>query len=229
MTQELKSKLLILGVTVALFTTTLLTGCNKNTPIENTTYRFSGNVTHKTIDDLLNVFEEAEKVVTPNETFTLIITSPGGRVSAFRDFAHEFSRTKLQLTTKIYTQASSAGAFMFIRGHKRFMREDSIILFHYARVNYKGVEITTNLIEKYLNGKINNKRILSILNVIGKNTLIKVKKRLTKSNTEIYMYVKKYIGVKAALKVLIHGKDVILNAKEAKELGVATYIEKQRS
>lgn len=229
MAQESKAKSIIIGGIFLFLALLTLIGCGKTRELNNTIYRFNSDVTHKTIDNLLISFNKANRVISRNETFTLFINSLGGRVTAFNNFKHEFANTKLKLITKVHTFAASAGAFMFIRGDVRIMRERALLLFHYARINYRKVEITVSLIKKYLKGKVTSIYTLSVLNKLGKTRLKKIMANLSKSNKTIYEYTIKYIGKKAADKVLVDGKDITLTAKKALSLGIINRIERQRS
>lgn len=206
------------------------------------THRMSSEFTFKTVDSLLNALQEAEKKLGPKDTFEVILTSPGGLVSAFKTLLHRMSLSPLHIRTVVHTGAYSAGAYTFILGDERVMEEDAEIMFHYARFSVRGQTITATVLRDYFKNrdlierkknmclKIGAKQICRdvrspIEKALGEfpdSTLKKWLKGLTKINNFMYQVVETRLGKEIADKVLIDGKDIYLTAKEALELGIAT-------
>lgn len=220
MKQHIKSKLLIGAGILGLLA---LTGCGTVDKI-NTVYRFTEDVHQGTIDKILYRLDAAEEVITPNETFTLIVTSNGGSVKAYKTLQYRLALTKLKLVTKVHSYAYSAGAMMFIMGDVRIIEEEAELLFHYARYVIRGVEITQDVMEKYLKDPMS-------LDKATRNVLEDYKDRIKRwlaefkvTNKKLFDIVAHELGVKIAKKLMVKGKDITITGKEALKMGVATEI-----
>ena len=233
MTQIIKSKLTILaGIAGLLF----LTACQiapvetqKAVIKEDVTHRFTAGVSYLSVDDILRSLDKAEQVVQPNEIFTLVITSPGGLVSAYEVLLDRMSRSELHIRTKVHTYAASAGALMFLMGDERVMEENAQILFHYARIHVLGVPITAKVLSDYLSGKAvptSETIALNLLKEYGVD-LEELLAELTEINTALFKSVASVVGEEVASKLLVAGKDITIKGTEALEMGVATKVYKR--
>ena len=217
-TQEIKAKLTILAAAIGLL---VLTGCTTVPAQENITHRLSTDVNFKSTDSILDDLDKAERYIHEGEVFTLVITSPGGLVLAYKTVLDRFNRSELLIRTKVHTYAASAGAMMFLLGDERIAREDAKILFHYARYILDGQAITADVLTKYLNGDVLSEAMVKAIQLLGGN-VEGILERLNKLNISLRELVVAAVGEEITNKLLIAGKDVTITGKEALDMGVAT-------
>lgn len=219
-----QAKGILIGA-ILFLVTVVLSGCNLIKPDHNL-FRYTDEVTHKSVDGILSALDAAEVEIEEGETFTLVITSPGGSVGAFDSVLHRMNSTKLKTITKIRSYAASAGAMMFALGDERIMEEKAEVMFHYARFIVMGHHITQPILEQYVFGNKAelNPEILKILDSFGIDRVLRYLDGMTEVNNHIRAILEAKFPKKVVDKLLIFGKDVWLKADEALELGVATSI-----
>lgn len=224
--EKLISKLAILSV-IIIITAAILFSIGYTSEAENTTYRFSGKVGQPSIDGVLDSLDEAEKVITPKETYTLVITSLGGLADAYSTLITRMSITKLYIITKVHTWAVSAGAVMFILGDERIASSNAKILFHYSRFIMGKHAVTEPMLTNYLKGDRNIPlAAIKTLDKMGRKEVVVYRDILKKANEDLYVLVSTRLGKEVADKVLLLDRDVVLTAYEALELGIVTKVKK---
>ena len=213
---------------VALFIVTVgyfFTHSTTHSP-ENTTVRLSESFNQESVDKVLNALDAAEKVVTEGETFTLIITSPGGSSNALATLIDRLLSTELKVITKVHTYAFSAGAISFVLGDERVMEKNSSLLFHGARFIINGLHITKPVLDKYLSGEkdLLSDEMLKMLEREAIENLIEARQVLIDLMEKDRVLLESIFPKEVVDKLLVEGKDVVISAEEALEMGVATSI-----
>lgn len=200
----------------------------------------NAEVTSESISPLVKNLMDDSPLLEPFMTTTLVINSPGGSVDQMNLLLEAGLKSTRTIVTKVPKFAASAAADIFLMGDVRLMGKDAKVLFHEVRIavggffGIGGYYVTYTDLKSILEtGKLGPnssyaKEEASVVSAVKENigtTLAELVNIMTELHEDHIAYLMKRLDMtrEDVLKhLLIPNKDVILNYKQAKKLGIAT-------